>query len=53
MVLKPGCTGLDGPDDFELQCGSHDDGERWAGSKVLKVMESEGVVDAVVIVSRW
>lgn len=53
MTLKPGRTGLEGPDDFELVQGSKDDGESWAGGKVLKVMQNMGVIDAVVIVSRW
>ncbi|KZT05388.1 ribosomal protein S5 domain 2-like protein [Laetiporus sulphureus 93-53] len=53
MVLKEGKTGLGGPDDFELKTGSEDDREQHAGGKVLKVMQEEGVIDAVVIVSRW
>ncbi|EGO00844.1 hypothetical protein SERLA73DRAFT_87161 [Serpula lacrymans var. lacrymans S7.3] len=53
MVLKHGKTGLEGPDDFELKVGSDDDGEQWGGNKVLKTMHSEGLIDAVVIVSRW
>jgi putative IMPACT (imprinted ancient) family translation regulator len=53
MVLKKGRTGLGGPDDFELSAGSVDDGERWAGEKVLKTMEMHAVIDAVVVVSRW
>ena len=53
MVLKPGKSGLSGPDDFEMRTGSTDDGEQWAGGKVLKVMQEEGVIDAVVIASRW
>ena len=53
MVLKSGRTGLGGPDDFELRTGFDDGGEQWAGSKVLKVMQAEGIIDAVVIVSRW
>jgi putative IMPACT (imprinted ancient) family translation regulator len=53
MVLKPGSTGLCGPDDFELKHGYDDDGEKWAGNKVLKVMQDLAVIDAVVIVSRW
>ncbi|KAF9565613.1 ribosomal protein S5 domain 2-like protein [Agrocybe pediades] len=53
MVLKSGKTGLEGPDDFELVQGSKDDGEGWAGGKVLKVMQNLAVLDAVVIVSRW
>lgn len=53
MVPKPGRSGLSGPEDFELQSGSKDDGERWAGGKILNVMETLGIIDAVVIVSRW
>ncbi|KII95661.1 hypothetical protein PLICRDRAFT_48606 [Plicaturopsis crispa FD-325 SS-3] len=53
MVLKPGRTGLAGPDDFEVQSGCDDDKEDWAGGKVLNVMKAEAVMDAVVIVSRW
>ncbi|KAG0702870.1 ribosomal protein S5 domain 2-type protein [Suillus ampliporus] len=53
MTLKNGKTGLGGPDDFEVITGYDDDGEQWAGSKALKVMQSEGILDAVVIVSRW
>ena len=53
MILKTGKTGLEGPSDFELIQGSKDDGESWAGGKVLKVMQNMAVIDAVVVVSRW
>jgi len=53
MVQKHGRTGLGGPDDFELSVGSADDGEKWAGDKVLAVMKMHATIDAVVIVSRW
>jgi putative IMPACT (imprinted ancient) family translation regulator len=53
MVLRAGKTGLEGPDDFELVQGSKDDGESWAGGKVLKVMQNMAVIDAVVVISRW
>ncbi|OCH90571.1 ribosomal protein S5 domain 2-like protein [Obba rivulosa] len=53
MVVKPGKSGLGGPDDFELRFGSDDGGERYAGGRVLRVMQAEGVLDAVVVVSRW
>ncbi|KAK2463136.1 hypothetical protein APHAL10511_004791 [Amanita phalloides] len=53
MVLKPGSTGLCGPDDFELKCGYDDDGEKWAGNRILQVMQRLAIIDAVVIVSRW
>ena len=53
MALKTGKPGLEGPNDFELVQGSKDDGESWAGGKVLKVMQKMAVIDAVVVVSRW
>lgn len=53
MVLRPGKTGLEGPDDFELQTGCQDDGEQHGGGKVLRVMQDEGILDAAVVVSRW
>src|SRR5882762_7467985 len=37
MVLKHSRTGLAGDDDFEMRTGSEDDGENWAGGKILKV----------------
>lgn len=53
MVPKAGKTGLEGPDDFHLVTGSQDDGENWAGAKVLNTMQAQSTIDAVVIVSRW
>lgn len=53
MVLKAGKTGLGGEGDFQVISGSDDDGERWGGEKILKVMKASGVIDAVVVVSRW
>ncbi|KAJ7928442.1 ribosomal protein S5 domain 2-type protein [Mycena leptocephala] len=53
MVLKAGCTGLGGPDDFTVREDSADDGERWGGEKILTVMRKQGVIDAAVVVSRW
>lgn len=53
MGVRPGRTGLGGPEDFEVEEGCEDGGERWAGKRVLGVMQREGVMDVVVIVSRW
>ena len=53
MTLKPGTTGLDGEDDFEIVSAYDDDGEKWAGGRVLNIMKQMGVMDAVVVVSRW
>ncbi|KAF9469975.1 ribosomal protein S5 domain 2-type protein [Collybia nuda] len=53
MGLKSGRSGLGGPDDFQLITGSEDDGEKWAGNQILKVMQIHAIIDAVVIVSRW
>ncbi|KAI0827985.1 ribosomal protein S5 domain 2-like protein [Trametes gibbosa] len=53
MVLSTGKSGLGGPDDFEILSGYDDDGEKYAGGRIQKVMQAEGVIDAVVVVSRW
>ena len=53
LELKRGRTGLAGPDDFSLQEGKEDDGERWGGDRVLKVAREEGASDVLVVVSRW
>jgi putative IMPACT (imprinted ancient) family translation regulator len=53
MTPKPGVTGLGGEDDFEVISAYDDDGEKWAGGRVLNIMKQMGVMDAVVIVSRW
>ena len=53
MVLKPGSSGLGGPDDFELRSGSGDDGEKYGGGRILRVMDAERILDSVVVVSRW
>lgn len=53
LELKRGRNGLGGPNDFGLEERSDDDGERWGGDKILKVMKEMGAVDLLVIVSRW
>lgn len=53
LALKPGRTGLSGPDDFRLVSGYDDDGEKWAGGKLLKLLERCEVVDVLVVVTRW
>lgn len=53
MILKNGKTGLSGPDDFELKYGNDDDGEKYGSGKIAKVLQTEGIIDAVVVVSRW
>ncbi|KAI0691097.1 ribosomal protein S5 domain 2-type protein [Cytidiella melzeri] len=53
MVLKSGASGLNGPDDFELRYGNEDDGEKYGSGKIARVMQAEGILDAVVVVSRW
>ncbi|KAI9568762.1 ribosomal protein S5 domain 2-like protein, partial [Boletus coccyginus] len=53
MVVKPGRTGLGGPDEFTVEEGCEDGGERWAGGRALGVMKREGAIDAVVVICRW
>ncbi|KAJ7575563.1 hypothetical protein C8J56DRAFT_409248 [Mycena floridula] len=53
MILKANQTGLSGPSDFTVHAASDDDGEKWGGSRIAKVIQNEGVLDAVVVVRRW
>jgi hypothetical protein len=53
MVVRPGRTGLGGPEEFVIEDGCEDGGERWAGGRVLGVMKREGAIDAVVVICRW
>ncbi|KAJ3019770.1 hypothetical protein HKX48_001786 [Thoreauomyces humboldtii] len=53
LCLKPNRSGLNGPDDFHIVSGSDDDGERYGGSTILRVLEKYGCVDVCVVVSRW
>ena len=53
MALKRGHDGLGGEDDFEVQSHNDDDGETYASKRILQMMQKEGVLDAVVVVSRW
>jgi len=53
VTLKPGATGLGGEGDFEVVSAYDDDGEKWAGGRILSIMKQTGVMDAVVVVSRW
>ncbi|TPX57464.1 hypothetical protein PhCBS80983_g03802 [Powellomyces hirtus] len=53
LALKPGRTGLSGPDDFRIVSGCDDDGEKWAGGRLLKLMDKFQAVDVLVVVSRW
>jgi putative IMPACT (imprinted ancient) family translation regulator len=53
MALRAGRTGLAGEEDFVLQEGREDDGEKWGGERILRVMKEEGVLDAAIVVLRW
>lgn len=53
LELKRGRNGLGGPNDYGVEEGQDDDGERWGGDKILRAMKEMGAVDLLVIVSRW
>ncbi|WFC99338.1 hypothetical protein MYAM1_002082 [Malassezia yamatoensis] len=53
MQLKPGRTGLQGPNDFGIEHGLEDDGEKWGAEKIMRVITELGASDVLVIVSRW
>ncbi|KAF8710431.1 TENA/THI-4/PQQC family, partial [Rhizoctonia solani] len=52
LALKPGMTGLEGEDAFEVRQGWDDDGEKRGGKAVVDVIEKTGLCDVVVVVSR-
>lgn len=54
LGLKPGRNGLgrDGEDDWRVEGGAEDDGEKGAGAVVREVLEREGGVDVAIVVSR-
>lgn len=53
LELKRGRNGLGGPNDYGIEEGHEDDGEKWGGEKVLRAMKEMGAVDLLVVVSRW
>ncbi|KAJ3174944.1 hypothetical protein HDU87_006610 [Geranomyces variabilis] len=52
LDLKPGRTGLAGPDDFHTISGNDDDGERYGSERMIRLMAKYDAIDVMVIVSR-
>jgi hypothetical protein len=53
LALKKGRNGLGGPDDFGLEEGQEDDGERFGAKEIAKAIRMYGATDVLVVVSRW
>jgi hypothetical protein len=53
LALKRGRSGLNGPEDFGLEEGLEDDGERYGAKAIEKVIKQLGATDVLVVVSRW
>lgn len=53
LQLKPGRSGLHGPNDFGIEQGKEDDGETWGADKIMRVIRELGASDVLVVVSRW
>ncbi len=53
LQLKSGRDGTGGPDDFRIEEGNEDDGEKWGSGYIKKAMEELGAIDCICIVSRW
>ncbi|KDE08513.1 hypothetical protein MVLG_01292 [Microbotryum lychnidis-dioicae p1A1 Lamole] len=51
--LKSGKNGLGGEEDWRVQVGGEDDGEKGGRGTITAVLEKRGEVDVVVVVSRW
>jgi hypothetical protein len=52
LALKRGRSGLNGPEDFGLEEGLEDDGERFGAKPIEKVIKQLGATDVLVVVSR-
>lgn len=52
LALKRGRNGLGGPEDFGLEEGMEDDGERFGAKEIAKVIRMYGATDVLVVVSR-
>ena len=52
LALKTGRSGLNGPEDFGLEEGMEDDGERFGAKEIAKVIKQLGATDVLVVVSR-
>lgn len=52
LALKRGRSGLNGPEDFGLEEGMEDDGERFGAKEIAKVIKQLGATDVLVVVSR-
>ncbi|KAI8592508.1 ribosomal protein S5 domain 2-type protein [Geranomyces variabilis] len=52
LDLKPGRTGLAGPDDFHTVSGNDDDGERYGSERMIRLMAKYDAIDVLVVVSR-
>ncbi|KDN44754.1 hypothetical protein K437DRAFT_274460 [Tilletiaria anomala UBC 951] len=53
LQLKPGRSGTGGPEDFAITEDKEDDGEKWGSQHILRIMQEEGAVDCLCVVSRW
>lgn len=53
LALKRGRNGLGGPEDFGLEEGQEDDGEKHGGREIAKAVKELGATDVLVVVSRW
>lgn len=53
LVPKAGKDGSESEADWMLKTSFDDDGERWGGERILKVLERESAVDVAVVCSRW
>ncbi|KAJ3331923.1 hypothetical protein HDU76_001813 [Blyttiomyces sp. JEL0837] len=52
LALKKNTTGLNQSDFFVVE-GCDDDGEQWAGGKLLRLMQAAGAADCLLVVTRW
>ncbi|GJN94405.1 hypothetical protein Rhopal_007485-T1 [Rhodotorula paludigena] len=52
LALKPGKSGLESEDDWRVETGQDDDGEKGGANVIRDVLAQEGGVDVAIVVSR-
>ncbi|ORX39983.1 hypothetical protein BD324DRAFT_607128 [Kockovaella imperatae] len=53
VCLKESKDGTQGEDDFQLLEIYNDDGEKFGGDRILRILKEEAAIDILVVVCRW
>ncbi|WWD16056.1 hypothetical protein CI109_100481 [Kwoniella shandongensis] len=53
LCLKEGKNGTEGEEDYHLIESFNDDGEKFGGERILKVLREQNAVDVLTVCARW